>query len=69
MIVLSLDDINRLFQDYCGMTGYPEDAYAVKLMVNATSHKLALLVESPSIPSGAAPEEIKFDIKRMWGQN
>lgn len=67
MIVCQLDDICRLFADYCGMTGFPEDARAVRLMVKEGSKKLALVVESPSIPSGAPPEEIRFEIKRMFG--
>ena len=67
MLVLSIDDICRLFQDYCALTGFPEDAKAEKLMVHGQSKKLGLVVESNDWTQGQPPEEVRFEIKRMYG--
>ena len=67
MIVLSLDDICRLFQDYCALTGFPDDARAEKLLYNQQQKKLGLVVESNEWTQGQLAEEVRFELKRFYG--
>ena len=67
MVVVTIDTICGLFKDYCGMVGFPEDAKPLKLMFNPQERKLGILVESEEKMSGGAMEEVKFNIRRVYG--
>ena len=67
MLICDIDSISRLLQDYCGQIGFPDDAKPVKLMFHKADQKLALVVESDEFTTPQAPEQVKFDIKRIHG--
>lgn len=64
LVVIGIDDISRLFRDYAGRVGFPEDAVCDTLLFNNSLRKMCLRVESESIPSNAISEEIRFDLRR-----
>jgi hypothetical protein len=69
MVIASIDDITRLFKDYCGLVGIPQDAVPLKLYLNPQEHKLGILMESNEWVGPQAIEEVKFDIKRIYSVN
>jgi hypothetical protein len=66
MVILTIETICDLFRDYCGMVGFPEDAKPIKLMFNPQERKLGIVVESET-KMDKPMEEIKFDIRRVFG--
>jgi hypothetical protein len=66
LIIFDIETLTNLFKDYVGQVGFPPDAVPVKLMMNPQERKVALIVESESIPAGEPrKEEVKFDIRRF----
>lgn len=66
MVVIGIDDIARLFKDYMGMTGFPEDAVCDTLLFNKQERRMCLRIASASYPSPQPPEEVKFDLRRTY---
>jgi hypothetical protein len=66
MIVIGIDDICRLFQDYIGKVGFPSDAKPVKFLFNPQKRKLGLVVESEEFTGPQQDEDVKFDLKRVF---
>jgi len=66
MVIISIDDLARMFRDYVGLVGFPVDAKPVKLMMNSKERKLGLVVESDEFTGPQAPEEVKFDLRRFY---
>ena len=67
LVVIGIDDLTRLFRDYVGLVGFPEDARPVKFMLNSQERKLGLVVESNEFKQFEQMEEIKFDLRRTYG--
>ena len=66
MIVIDIDSICRLFQDYVGQVGFPKDAVPVKFMYHPQRRQVAVVVESDEWVGPQQPEEVKFDLKRVY---
>lgn len=67
MVILSIDDIMRLFADYCLEEDIPGDTTAVALMRHPTDPRIAILAESDQWPTGTTePVIVKFDIRRLF---
>ena len=70
LIIIGIDDILRIFQDYTGLTGsIPEDAKVDTLLFNKALMKMCLRVTSDSWSGPQPPEGINFQLKRVWGVN
>lgn len=69
ILITSIDDITRLFKDYVGLVGMPEDAVPLKLFLNPQEQKIGILMESEEWTGPQVPEEVKFDIKRIYAVN
>lgn len=69
MLIISIDDVCRLFQDYCGDVGVPTDAMPVKFMFNEQQRKLALVLESDEWTKNQPDEMVNFTVKRYYGVN
>lgn len=69
IIIIGIDDITRLFKDYVGMIGVPDDAMPIKLMLNPQEHRLGILMESDEWVGPQSSETIKFDINRVFTIN
>lgn len=67
LVILSIEDITRLFKDYVGQVGFPVDAMPIKFLLNAQERKLGMVVESDEWAKNMPPEEIKFDLRRVYG--
>jgi hypothetical protein len=67
MIIISIDDICRLFADYAGLVSYPEDGKPIQLKLNPQEQKLGIIVESDSFKGDEGIEELRFDIQRVYG--
>lgn len=66
-ILVSIDTIAELFRDYLTEEDLPKDAMPIKLMLKPSeAGKLGLLMVSDSIPEGAQPYQIKFDVKKVY---
>lgn len=67
LVVLSIDDILRIFKDYTSMTeSIPMDSQADALLYNAAEHKFCLRITADSLTGSQPPEMIKFELKRTW---
>lgn len=66
LVVISIDSICGLFRDYVGLVGFPQDGKPVKLMLNPQERKLAVVVESDEWTGPQAPEQVKFEIRRVF---
>lgn len=66
LLVLSIDDICRLFADYASLTGFPRDAVCDTLFANPATRRLRLRIESPTLGPHESPEEIRFDLQRSF---
>ena len=64
LVVIGIDDIARLFRDYAGMAGFPDDAQVDTLLFNKAERKMCLRISSASFPSNQPPETISFTLKR-----
>ena len=65
-MVLRIDDIYRMLKDYAGEPlGLPDDAWPTKFRL--VQGKLQLLLEAESWQGEQAAEEVKFDMKRVYG--
>ena len=67
LIILGIDDITRILKDYVGLVGFPADAQPIKFMLNPQERKLAIVVESEEFKGPQEPEEIRFDLRRVFG--
>lgn len=65
LIITSIDDVTRLFKDYCGLVGVPDDAKPLKLFLNPQEQKLGILMESEEWVGPQNPEIVKFEIRRI----
>lgn len=65
-IMFAVDDLVEILKGYLGEELVPTDSKAHKIMIHPQyKGKIGLAIESPSIPAGMAPQEIKFDIRRF----
>jgi hypothetical protein len=65
-VILRIDDLYRMLKDYAGEAlGLPEDAWPTKF--RSVQGKLDLLLEAESWDGEQPAEEIKFDIRRVYG--
>jgi hypothetical protein len=65
-VVLRIDDIYRMLKDYAGEAlGLPEDAWPTKF--RSVAGKLDLMLEAESWQGEQPAEEIKFDMRRVYG--
>ena len=64
--MFAIDDLVEILKGYLGEELVPPDSKAHQIMVNPQyKGKIGLVIESPSVPAGLAPQEIKFDIRRF----
>lgn len=68
-VILRIDDIFRMLYDYAGEAlGLPDDAKVVKFRINPLAKgRLELMLEADSWNGPQAAEEIKFDLRRVYG--
>jgi len=65
-VILRIDDIYRMLKDYAGgPLGLPEDAWPTKFRL--VRGKLQLMLEAESWEGEQSAEEIKFDLRRVYG--
>ena len=70
LVIIGIDDILKLFQDYCGLTeSIPEDAKVDTLLFNKQLMKMALKISAESFSYDQPPEAVSFELKRMFGVN
>jgi hypothetical protein len=68
LVVIGVDDILRLFQDYTGLTqSIPDDAKVDTLLFNKALMKMCLRITSEGWSGNQPSETIGFELKRMWG--
>ena len=66
LVVVGLDDIVRLFKDYVGRVGFPQDAIPTRLMFNSKEKLVAVEVESEEFTGPQQPERVMFDLQRVY---
>jgi hypothetical protein len=68
-VILTIDTITALIYDYAGEAlNLPDDIKPIKFRINPTNNgKLELMLESETWEKDQSPEEIKFEIKRVYG--
>lgn len=66
-LILTIDDIIRLFGDYLKEEDLPAGTKAVKLMVRPSDRKLAIVAENPAWGEGLPPIVVSFKLRRVWG--
>jgi hypothetical protein len=65
-VIVTIDSIYQMLYDYAGESlGLPEDAKPIKFRL--VQGKLQLMVEADSWEEDQQAEQIKFDMKRVWG--
>lgn len=64
LVVIGIDDIARLFKDYAGMAGFPQDCQCDTLLFNKALGRMALRISSESWDRPQPPEEIRFELRR-----
>lgn len=70
LVIIGIDDILRLFQDYTGLTeSIPADAKVDTLLFNKQLMKMCLRIEAESLNGPQPPESVGFELKRVWGVN
>jgi hypothetical protein len=63
--MFAIDDLVEILKGYLGEELVPPDSKAHKIMVSPQHKgKIGFVIESPLIPQGTPPQEIKFDIRR-----
>lgn len=67
LLIFTIDTIADLFRDYVGLIGFPADAKPVQLMLNKSDRKIGLVIESDEFTHPMPPEQVKFDIQRVYG--
>jgi hypothetical protein len=67
MVVIPIESLCKIFADYVGQTGFPQDSVPVTWKFNQQERKLMLVVEAQSLDGDEGIEEIKFDLRRMYG--
>jgi hypothetical protein len=66
-VIITANTILAIFKDYMAAEDLPADATLVTMMYKPTEQgKLAIVVEADSIPSGAEPLQVHFDIRRLY---
>ena len=64
-ITTTVDTLFGILRDYVG-ADVPEDAKLIRVMHKPTdAGKLAFVIDSDSIPYGAEPLQVRFDLKRI----
>lgn len=66
LIILDIDSIARLFRDYTGLVGFPEDGKCETLLFHPGSHRMNLRISAESLNGVEAPEEVRFDLQRTF---
>lgn len=68
-VILRIDDIYRMVYDYAGEAlGLPADGQVVKFRVNPLAKgRLELMIDAESWNGMQPAEEIKFDLRRVYG--
>lgn len=70
LVVIGIDDILRIFQDYTGLTqSIPGDAQAETLLFNKALMKMCLRISADSFNGAQPPEGVSFELQRVWGVN
>lgn len=68
LVVIGIDDILRIFQDYAGLTeSIPVDAQCDTLLFNKELMKMCLRISAESFNGQQPPEGINFNLRRVWG--
>lgn len=67
LVCLPIESIVEILKDYAGQLGFPQDATASRWLYNPAEGKMGLVVSADSLPPGSPPEEIKFQLKRVFG--
>jgi hypothetical protein len=66
--IVTIDTIAELLKDYVAdPADIPPDAMPISLQINPTSKKLAIEFESDHFPPDAAPLNVSFKLKRLFG--
>jgi len=66
-VIFTIDSVLELLRDYAGESAdIPADAKIVKMRLDNASRKINFLLESDSWKGVQEPEEIKFDIRRIY---
>lgn len=63
-LLISIDDITRLFADYLKEAEFPQDAWAEKIQLNPSDRRIKLVVSADSLQGPQQPEVIKFQLRR-----
>lgn len=69
LVIIGIDDICRVFRDYAGMTGFPEDAQCDTILFDPASKRMCLRVLSQELNGPQIPEEIRFNLQRTFRVN
>jgi hypothetical protein len=66
LVVIGIDDIARIFKDYAGSVGFPEDAQTDTLLFHPANRRMRLRISAESLNGNQPPEEIRFQLKRTF---
>lgn len=66
LVIIPIDDLCRLFRDYAGLTGFPQDAVCDTLLFNKALGKMCLRVQSEALAHDEPGEAIDFELKQSW---
>jgi hypothetical protein len=66
-VIVTIDGLVELFKDYFPEGDLPDDTRAVKLMINPSNRKFAIVVESDTWTGEQPPLIADFQIKRVFG--
>lgn len=66
-VIVTASSLLEIFKDYMGEEELPVDAKLERFMMKPSEKgAFAFVVESPSIPVGAPPVRVKYDIRRIY---
>lgn len=67
LVVISIDDILKIFQDYTHLTdSIPWDAKSDTLLFSRQDRKMCLRITADSFNGNQPPEVISFKLKKSW---
>jgi hypothetical protein len=61
-----VDDILNIFKDYCDPSEIPPDSTPVSFLLHPHTKQIALLIESPTLPTTGTEMRVDFDLKRTY---
>ena len=68
MVITSIDSVLEMFKDYLGEDNLPKDAKVGLFRYKPNEQgRFMIVAGSDSIKQGAAPLNVHFDVKRIYG--